>query len=93
VLASVLVIRTGLAERPRDFTMRQVLGAGALAGIGFTMSLFIAGLALEGTLLDAAKIGTLVGSTISGTAGLALLVIFLPRPEPALADCDRSAAH
>jgi NhaA family Na+:H+ antiporter len=44
------------------------------------MSLFIAGLALEGTLLDAAKVGILTGSAVSAVAGLALLWLCLPRP-------------
>jgi NhaA family Na+:H+ antiporter len=44
-----------------------------LAGIGFTMALFIAGLAFEGALLDAAKLGILAASVLSAAAGLALL--------------------
>ena len=55
-----------------------MLGAGCLGGIGFTMSLFIASLALEGTPLDAAKIGTLGASTASGILGVTLLLLFLP---------------
>jgi NhaA family Na+:H+ antiporter len=43
------------------------------------MSQFIAGLALEGMLLDAAKIGTLAGSGLSAIVGLAVLAAFLPR--------------
>jgi hypothetical protein len=53
-----------------------------LAGIGFTMSIFIAGLALQGDLLDDGKIGALVGSTISAILGCVLLLTFMPkRPE------------
>jgi NhaA family Na+:H+ antiporter len=55
-----------------------MLGAGCLAGIGFTMSLFIASLALQGDLLDAGKLGTLLGSAVSAILGCVLLVIFLP---------------
>ena len=42
-LASALAVGLHLAERPRAYTWRQLTGAGALAGVGFTMSLFIAG--------------------------------------------------
>jgi NhaA family Na+:H+ antiporter len=55
-----------------------LFGVGCLGGIGFTMSLFIAGLALEEELLDSAKIGTFAGSTISALAGYFLLLASLP---------------
>ncbi len=46
-----------------------------LAGIGFTMSLFIGNLAFEGsTLLDGAKLGVLAASVVAAVAGLAILV-------------------
>jgi Na+:H+ antiporter, NhaA family len=65
--------RMGIASIPA-ITWRQVHGAGWLAGIGFTMSLFIAGLAFESPLtLDAAKIGILAGSLVAGTVGWVLL--------------------
>jgi NhaA family Na+:H+ antiporter len=41
--ASALAVGLGLAEKPAAYSWRQLAGAGALAGIGFTMSLFIAG--------------------------------------------------
>lgn len=51
------------------------LAAGAfLTGIGFTMSLFIAGLAYGPAMLDGAKIGILAGSLFSAVAGLTLLI-------------------
>jgi NhaA family Na+:H+ antiporter len=50
----------GLGSRPTSVTWSQIFGASWLCGIGFTMSLFIASLALgDGDLLDMAKIGTL----------------------------------
>jgi NhaA family Na+:H+ antiporter len=55
-------------------------GAGCLAGIGFTMALFIAGLALADPLLDTAKIGILAGSTVSAVLGMILLLLTLPKP-------------
>ena len=58
-LASVI----GLGSRPTAVTWSQIFGASWLCGIGFTMSLFIAGLALgNGDLLDMSKIGTLAAS-------------------------------
>ena len=58
---------------------KVLVGAGCLAGIGFTMSLFIAGLALQDPHLHEAKIGILVGSAISAVLGCLLLLKFLPR--------------
>ncbi|MEX2174018.1 MAG: Na+/H+ antiporter NhaA [Pirellulaceae bacterium] len=79
VLLSWLAVRVGIARLPVGVTWKTMVGAGCLAGIGFTMSLFIAGLALDGTLLDAAKVGTLAGSTVSAALGMFLLVRYLPR--------------
>ncbi len=70
---SWLAVRVGLARRPAELSW-PFLGAGALlTGIGFTMSLFIAGLAFPPAMLDAAKIGILCASTVSAAAGLAAL--------------------
>ena len=46
-LASFLAVKTGLAQLPDGVTWRGILGVGLLAGIGFTMSLFIAGLSFD----------------------------------------------
>ena len=59
----------GWARLPDGVSWKVLSGAGCLAGIGFTMSLFIAGLALEGGLLEAGKIGTLAGSALSAITG------------------------
>jgi len=77
VAFSWLAIRCGIAQLPTGANWRALLGVGCLGGIGFTMSLFIAGLAFEGNLLDSAKIGTFAGSTISAIAGYLLLVVSL----------------
>jgi len=83
VLFSWVAIKLGLASLPSGVNFKIMLGAGCLAGIGFTMSIFISGLALEKHLLDAGKLGTLVGSAISAIAGCVLLLIFLPKaPAP-----------
>jgi Na+:H+ antiporter, NhaA family len=68
-----LAVRSGLAVRPRELGWGSLAGGGMLAGIGFTMALLIAGLAFEGALLDAAKLGILAASVLSAAGGLALL--------------------
>jgi NhaA family Na+:H+ antiporter len=67
--------KTGITEFPSGARMKSVLGVASLAGIGFTMSIFIAGLAFAGNpaLADSAKIGILAGSVISGLGGYFML--------------------
>ena len=77
VLLSWGAVQLGWARLPDGVHWKIMLGAGCLAGIGFTMSLFIAGLALEGQLLTAGKIGSLTGSVVSATLGVVLLMTFL----------------
>jgi NhaA family Na+:H+ antiporter len=79
VLFSWLAVRAGWASLPAGVGWPAMIGAGCLAGIGFTMSLFIAALALQGELLDAAKIGILAGSAVSAILGMVLLVLTLPK--------------
>ena len=72
--AAWLAVRSGLAALPADVTWRQVAGAAALGGIGFTMSLFIATLAFaDAGLLAAAKLGILGASLLAGLGGWLLL--------------------
>lgn len=78
VLFSRAAVKLGWARLPTGVTWRAMIGGGCLGGIGFTMSLFIAGLALKGDLLEAGKVGTLAGSAISALAGSALLLLFQP---------------
>lgn len=69
-----LAVRSGLSQLPEGVSWRHVYGAAWLAGIGFTMSLFIADLAFVGTdLLETAKLGILAASLISGVVGWAIL--------------------
>jgi NhaA family Na+:H+ antiporter len=77
VLFSWLAVRARVAALPAGVNWRVMIGAGCLAGIGFTMALFIAGLALPGDLLDASKIGILTGSFGSAVIGSVLLIAFL----------------
>jgi NhaA family Na+:H+ antiporter len=72
--ASWIAVRTGLAALPENVTWRHVHGAGWLAGIGFTMSLFMTGLAFrDDGQTTAAKFGILIASVGSGTAGSIIL--------------------
>ncbi len=72
--ASALAVRLGIALKPDAYSWRQLAGAGALAGIGFTMSLFIAGQAFPATAdFAAAKIAVFAASVLSAAIGMALL--------------------
>ena len=74
VAASALAVRLGLAVKPDEYSWRQLAGAGALAGIGFTMSLFIAGQAFPAAAdFAAAKIAVFAASVLSAIIGVALL--------------------
>jgi len=76
VLAAAAAVRaTGLAALPDGVGWAHLAGVGLLAGIGFTVSLFIAGLAFPpGDLDDAARLGILIASVLAGAAGAALLI-------------------
>ncbi|MEJ8629950.1 Na+/H+ antiporter NhaA [Sphingomonas sp. I4] len=64
----------GLAQRPVGVTWPMVIGIGALAGIGFTISLFIAGLAFgDGEMREAASLGVLIASIMAAGIGYAVL--------------------
>ena len=76
LLATWLAIRLGLASLPRGVGFTHLAGVGCLAGVGFTMALFIAGLAFgESANLDSAKAGILIASTISGVLGVVVLLV------------------
>ena len=67
-------MKLGVSELPEGITWRHLYGAGWLAGIGFTMSLFISDLAFAGgSLLNTAKLGVLSASLIVGVVGWAIL--------------------
>jgi NhaA family Na+:H+ antiporter len=72
--AVVLATRTGLGRLPDGLTLRHVVGLGALAGIGFTVSLFISGLAFtDAARQDEATLGVLVASVLAAAAGTLVL--------------------
>ncbi len=66
-----------LIEVPKDISNRQIIGVSFLAGIGFTMAIFIASLAFANNpaYIDSAKIGILIGSFISAIIGFTILRI------------------
>jgi NhaA family Na+:H+ antiporter len=69
-----LAVKSGISELPGGVSWLHIYGAGWLAGIGFTMSLFISDLAFaEGPLLDVAKLGILTASLIAGIAGWSII--------------------
>lgn len=79
IVASWLAVRSGIAEKPDAYSWRQLCGAGALAGIGFTMSLFIADIAFpDQATYAAAKIAIFLASLVAGVAGVAIL---WPKPK------------
>lgn len=74
LFATVLAVKTGLARLPEGCGWMQIAGIGALAGIGFTMSLFIGGLAFEDQALQGmVRVGVVTGSLISTVLGVAVL--------------------
>ena len=78
---SWVAVRTGLGRPPAGVRWRHIVGAAAVAGIGFTVSLFIAGLAFEDPeLVETAKIGILIASIIAGAIGYTVLRLS-PDPE------------
>ncbi len=77
----VMAERLGIARRPSGVSWTQLHGTALLAGIGFTMSLFIGGLAFPGhpELLADVKVGVLAGSLLSAVAGYLILRYAGPR--------------
>jgi NhaA family Na+:H+ antiporter len=74
--AALLAVKSGVARLPDAVGWTSLLGYAWLAGIGFTMSLFIAMLAFHETApVDAAKLGILAGSLVAGVAGAIVLRI------------------
>jgi NhaA family Na+:H+ antiporter len=79
-------VKLGVAARPQNANWAQVYGVALLCGIGFTMSLFIGGLAFSDPAMgDAVKIGVLMGSLASAIMGAAVLRFAAPARAPALA--------
>lgn len=75
IVASWIAVRSGIAAKPDAYSWRQLVGAGALGGIGFTMSLFIAGQAFSDAADYAtAKIGIFIASLVAAAVGASILL-------------------
>lgn len=68
-----LAVRYRIATLSAEIEWSQLLGAACLAGIGFTMSIFIATAAFEGTQLEIVKLSVLIASSVSAIAGCLIL--------------------
>lgn len=82
IVGSALIARAlGIARFPAGMDFKAMLGLGLLCGIGFTMSLFIAGLAFadDGDVFQASVLGVLVASTVAATVGYVWLRLTLPK--------------
>lgn len=76
VATSFVAVRLGIAKLPEDTSWPMVGGLGAVAGIGFTVSIFIAGLSFPGAdlLTEEAKIAILLASLVAAVLGVVLLL-------------------
>jgi len=83
-----LAERLGIASRPGGASWTQLYGVALVAGIGFTMSLFIGGLAFprHPELQDEVKIGVLIGSVLSAAGGVVVLRLIAPARRRARAE-------
>jgi NhaA family Na+:H+ antiporter len=78
-----LSVKAGIARLPEGVNWTQVVGVGFIAGIGFTMSLFIGALAFEtGGLMDQVRLGVLSGSFMAAICGVVVLILGARRPAP-----------
>lgn len=74
-----LVVKSGVARLPHGANWMHIYGVACLAGIGFTMSLFIGGLSFsDPELMNHVRLGVLGGSLVSGVLGYALLMMASP---------------
>ncbi|WP_372884255.1 Na+/H+ antiporter NhaA [Shimia sp.] len=82
-----LVVKSGIARLPHGANWLHVYGVACLAGIGFTMSLFIGGLSFDKPeLMNQVRLGVLGGSLVSGLLGYALLMLASPAQETVAAE-------
>jgi NhaA family Na+:H+ antiporter len=91
-----LAVRLGAGRLPEGVSWRHVTGMAAVAGIGFTVSIFVSGLAYDGAaLVDQAKIGVLVASALAAVIGSALLLTAPSpaTPTPADEEASQQAPH
>ena len=80
-LLSWLAVKFRIAALPAGVNFGAIAGAGTLAGIGFTMAIFITTLAFkDANLIAASKVGILAASVLATVAGILVLLRALPRP-------------
>jgi NhaA family Na+:H+ antiporter len=86
VLLSYLAVASGLCRLPANLTWRHLIGVGLLAGIGFTMSIFITNLAFanQPDIINASKMAILVASVSAGLLGMLWLTLMTPKKTSAL---------
>ena len=76
LLVSTIMVKTGLVDLPAGCTWGHMIGAGVLAGVGFTMAIFVANLAFaDAATVTSAKAAILTASLVAGVAGF--LILFL----------------
>jgi NhaA family Na+:H+ antiporter len=79
LLFTFVAVLSGIAVLPRELKWKNILGAGFLGGIGFTMSIFITLLAFDNAeIIDSSKIAILLASTVAGVFGFLVLKLTLP---------------
>jgi len=89
-LFTLLAVRLGLSALPAGAAPRHIFGISAIAGIGFTVSLFVTGLAYDTVMLqDEAKIGVLCASVVAAVIGSVVLYRSSPASVQPAADVDR----
>lgn len=75
LLASAIVVKSGLGALPAHTTWRHMAGAALLGGVGFTMAIFVSNLAFDSeAATSAAKLAILMASAVAGIAGFAVLM-------------------
>jgi NhaA family Na+:H+ antiporter len=90
--ASFLAVKLGLGRLPPGTTWRHILGLAMVAGIGFTVALFVTSISFtDPALADAAKIGILLGSAVAGAAGY-LFLRAIPVPDSATDGTEAASA-
>ncbi|EMI20968.1 pH-dependent sodium/proton antiporter [Rhodopirellula maiorica SM1] len=88
LLFCILAVKLGWARLPSGVSWRILIAGSFLTGIGFTMALFIDGLAFGDDGLDTAKTGIIVGSAISAILGMAMLIWTLPKAPTSTAEVE-----
>ena len=84
-----VAVRTGLGRLPAGSTWRHIVGVASVAGIGFTVALFITALAFtDQVIADQAKVGIFAGSILAGIVGVAIFKTARSTPEPSTPELE-----